>query len=105
MREAGAAARENQPVTFQSDPVLVLLGLGEVLGGDIGEPDPVPALGPGDLGPVPVGPGDPAPGLLVGRGAVALAVVEVLGGEEALPVGVVAGGVVSEVGRAGWDRG
>lgn len=103
--EAGAAPGEDQPLPFQYDPILVLLGLGEVLGGDIGEPDPVPAIGPGNLGPVPAGPGDPAPGPLVGRGAVAQAVVEVFGGEEALPVGVVAGGVVGEVGRAGWDRG
>lgn len=103
--EASPPAGEDEPLPLLPHPVLVLLGLREVLERHVAEPDPAPAVGPGHVRPVAVGAGNAALGLLRRVGAVALAVGEVAGGEETLAVGVLAGGVVGEVAGAEGDRG
>lgn len=85
--------------------MLVLLRLDQMLGRHIGEPNLIPTLRPRHSRPVPIGPRNPANGLLVLGRAMALPMEEVPSLEEALSVGIMARGVVSEVRGAEGDWG
>lgn len=105
VREGRAAAGKHEPIPLDYNPVLVGLGHGEIPEGHVGDPDAAAALRPRNGGEI-AGRARDAAGRepISGGRAVALAVGEVSGGEEAIAAGVLAGTVVGEVlGAKGED--
>lgn len=101
----GPTTGEPEPITFEPDPILVLLLYRQLLVRHVRVPNRVAALRPPERDFVPKRSRNPAPENLLRRRTVPLTVYQPLPGEPQRPLHVLAGSVLGEGRVAGWHVG